>query len=844
MRSNSFRMVNIKLILTIITLLSACITSSDTKELPPPLPAFTGYRTEDYNDEFFKDQMVCGEEALKYWMQSSAWRRNPEGNPEKYSMIERLLSGDSLQISQVNKRIQEQCESVLTNIAKGKEKTPQSRTLNYWIQLALRVPNQLESKTLELIIKTLESYDIAGKEAGYVYWTEVPGANGSNAHGYLTPLTLAPALIHDLKVSNAGQNGLYSELAYFNNNVKSGQAEFNLLESHWNGTASWELIKKFTPDPYLRRMARMITERVWIDRFLTWSPVVGRITGPGSRMAPSEWLGTDNERALLATGFSKPIWLNFFFDWGVWDSRNFRSSWEQTTMEATLPDLPEYLQEIAWNKSYPNELQSLVPVKHRPNYPDIPGVPQGNPLRPEKFVNYQSEKYTIGSSTDSWVTSTHVQVASAWWNNSRNPDAPIGSPKRFCVLYPHYVFNGMSFMDKGMLFFENNPDQLSDSKGGSGGPWMREFADYGRVAALQDRNTLLLTYSPRPGPSSHYSEISKLKTFRASAAMFLFRWNEGTEGLYVNKEPVINLPYELKPGDWWFIEDGDVYAAVRPLKSTTLKGNCKTVLEKRTRHIALYQDNVSASNIEGISNENWVKAQSGFVVEMGDINEYGSFTNFRDRILSGIVTIDEANGYDRHIAYQRDNRELEMKWDSYTEEYDKRLISGKEEPWPQFLQSPAFSVSKGEVLVQDAVLKTIKDNTAWLLSCPKLKTWVAYQSEPEKDLPFELTCPAGRFYTERFPFGKLVLHLNPDNTINIEIDAGYRSLVELKELENTKAFILKFEGTNQKPEIRVNGIPCKVDKIKEEDKTIWSIDPYKQYEKLEKTMLPDILVKY
>ena len=100
-----------------------------------------------------------------------------------------------------------------------------------------------------------------------------------------------------------------------------------------------------------------------------------------------------------------------------------------------------------------------------------------------------------------------------------------------------------------------------------------------------------------------------------------------------------------QPAVWWFIEDGDAYAAVRPLEAN-LRGG-KTMLEKRTRHAVLYQDNVAADNITGIADADWIKARSGFVVEMGDKSEFGSFASFQDKILAGKVTADEADGFTR-----------------------------------------------------------------------------------------------------------------------------------------------------------------------------------------------------
>jgi hypothetical protein len=730
-------------------------------------PDVRPWRLAAYDEAFYQGRAACGEEALTFWMQSSARRGNPEGKPEKVSQFERLFSADTQQVAKVNAEIQGECKRVMADVSAWRKKNPHSRAPSFWIIMALRAPDKLSPATHASIRETLKALDLGDKACGFVNWMDCNGANGSNVHGYLTPLLLAPALIDDATCKAAGEQALKAEIGHMNRTGDMG--EFNLLESHWNGVASWETFKRYIPDPHLRRMARLISERLWINRFLTWSPEVERITGPGSRMAPSEWLGCDNERMLLATGLAKPIWLNLYFDWGVWDPRACHSNWPLTQTEAAKPDLPVYLQDLAWNKTYPNELQCRVATRHWRPYPVLQDMPPADPYRPAKYVNYQTRRYTLGSTSSSWVVNTCVVAASAWWNNSRTPAARLGSPERFCVLYPHYVFNGMSALDKGELYFDTKPDQLvKDDKGGPGGPWMREFIDFGRVGTLQDRNTLLLFYTAKPG--THYANLVKEKTRRASAAMFLFRWNEGTEGLYVNREPVRSLPRELAPGDWWFIEDGEVYAAVRPLETTRLRGG-KTVLDKRTRHIVLYQDNVAASNIVGLADSDWVKARSGFVVEMGDKEEFGSFARFQDKILSGKVTADESDGYVRHVAYERGDRQLDLRWHCYTEQYTSRRINGREEPWPSYAQSPEFAVSdSGKLAVKNGTLQTSPGKTAWLLGCEPSHTWVAYQPNPEEALPLTLECPAGRLTCERFPFGKVALTQASDGGVSVDAD--------------------------------------------------------------------------
>lgn len=757
------------------------------------VPDVHPWRTATYDESFFQGRTVCGEEALTFMWQSINWRSNPEGIPGKFSKIQRLLSGDAQQVAKVNEEIQKQCRSVLTDVGAWREKHKKSRIPTSWILLALRAPDKLTAETHAIIRETLKAIDLGSKEAGYIGWMHVNGANGANVHGYLTPLVLAPALIDDPKVLAAGEQALLAELGHMNRTGDMG--EFNLLESHWCGTASWEDITRYIPDPKLRRMARLIRERLWINRFLTWSPAVERITGPGSRTAPSEWLGCDYERSLFATGLTKPIWINYFFPWDGWDSRAFRH-YPGAPPAMLMPELPLYLNDLASHKSLPNELQCRLTAAHKEatyrNNFKLAGINQPTE-QPRKYVNYQGRGYTLGSTTWSWIVNTCVVNASAWWNNSRNPRAPLGSPERFCVLYPHYVINGMSFLDKGDIYYEEKDGQpLADSKGGPRGPWMREFVEFGRVGTLQDRNTLLMTYAGRPG--MHQAKFVKDKVQRASAAMFLFRWTDGTDGLYVNREPVRSLPRKLAAGDWWFIEDGDVYAAVRPLEATRLRGG-KTMLEKRTRHIVLYQDNVAADNITGIADADWIKARSGFVVEMGDKSEFGSFAAFQDKILAGKVTADEADGFTRHIAYERDDRRLDMRWHAYTEEYATRKINGRDDPWPQFLQSPEFAVSdSGRLAVKDATLTTTPGKTMWLLSCEPSRTWVAYQPNADAALPLTLECPAGRVTSKRFPLGKLVVATQPDGSLRLDVDAESAELTV-----TTKA---------TKVEARINGQPA------------------------------------
>jgi len=788
--------------------------------------------------------VACGWDALRYRMRGNIYQSNP-GRLENPTLtqFERLVRGQPEDVAAVNREIIAYCSHKQADIdAAWRDQTlrnPAKEVCQYQTELiplvilTLRIGERLTPEAHQAIKDVLEAFHPQTADVEPTMWLHGPGYNGGNAHDYLSFLALTWAVTGNPEVRDAAYWGLRGELDHLN--LSGDISEFNALEAHWCSSNGYDAMKAFVRDPELARMARMIAERLWINRFLMWSPVVERITGPGSRMAPGAWLGTSSDRLQFATGVEKPIWLNEFFDWGVWQYPVTRGRWPLDDVEGMVPDLPAYLQDVAWRKQLPHELRcsvQLIPWMNR--YPKLPDV---SDARPDPvlgdMVNYQTARYALGSIDQPYEASGCMAYASAWWNDHRAPsDAQLGSPKRFAVLYPHYVLNGAAFMDRTELAFENQPDQpMKDEWTGLPGPWMREFAEWGRAGVLQHKNTLLYTYSGRNHGSNDVRPVAS-KLHRASAGMFLFRWQPGLEGLFVNRQPITRLPVELKPGDWWFVQDGDTYVGVLPLEATHLRGPCKTIIEERTRQIVLYQDNYVGESIEGISDESWVKARSGFIVEMGDAAEYGSFDRFRGTMLQATVTESSA-GFIRHIRYQRPGRELEMKWHCYEEKYPLRRVDGVDHEAVHLLQSPEFAVGDTELRTHDAHLKTKPGEPAWLLSAASSRTYVAYQPQPHHQVPLALETPIARIDSEQFPFGKLVATATDDGTVEVTIDAAFRPFWSSA---HWRAKIWQEIGTHPsdilihtdapKVTATINGDEFPVTREVRHGQPVWVLDPY------------------
>ncbi|MHC4119717.1 MAG: hypothetical protein ACYSWO_19640 [Planctomycetota bacterium] len=814
-------------------------------EAYPPYPDVEEMISAPFDEDFLDGEIVCGMDALRYRMRSNIYGANMNRMDDiRLSQMERLIVGDPEDVAKVNEEIVAFCRKRQAAIEKAwtepSRRHPATEVCNYQTELiplailALRVGEQLTPEAHQAIRDVLRAFRPEVADVSPAMYMHAPGYNGCNAHNYLDMLALSAEVTGDPNVKDATYWGLRRELENFN--ITGDAQEFNLLEAHWCSSMGYDPMKAYISDPLQARMARMIAERIWINRFLTWSAVVERNTGPGSRMAPGAWIGCSGDRAQFACGVEKPIWVNNHFIWGDWHKLTPSGRWPLDDVEGMVPDLPAYLQDIAWRKQYPNELQTsvqLVPWMNR--FPRLPGISNA---RPEpvlaKYVNYQTKQYAMGSITHAWDASTCMAYMSAWWNDSgRQQDVPLGSPRHFCTLYPHYVFNGASFLDRTEMYFENRPDEPArDEWSKLPGPYTREFAEYGRAGSLQHKNTVIFVYSGRKGDHTGNDLVAD-KARRVSAGMFLFRWRPGTDGMYINRKPVESLPAQLKDGDWWFIHNGKTYVAVRPLEATHLRGPCRNTLEQRTHHVVLYQDNYVGETIEGITDEQWVRARSGFIVEMGDADEYRSFENFQNTMLKA-DTEESVDGFVRHIKYKRPGLSMEMKWHCYEEKYLLRRINGRDDPWVKHLYSPEFVVSNsGRLRTHDAMLTTTPDETLWLLSCAPSQTYVAYQPHPHHQLPLNLDSPVGRIECERFPFGKLVAAKTSDNRLTLDIDASYRPFwsstrwrAEVWQQIGTLPSDILIRTDAEQVTATINGQTMPVTSERRQGQKVWILDPY------------------
>ena len=306
-----------RLLLAVLSAAAVCRGSPLVAQPSPANPPYPDVREMILEplENITNGTAACGWDALRYRMRGNIYQSNPGrlDNP-RLTQFERLVRGDPEDVAAVNREIIDYCTRKKAEIEAAwrdpKRRNPAKEVCQYQTELipldilTLRIGQRLTPEAHHAIKEVLTAFHPETADVEPTMWMHAPGYNGANAHDYLSFLALTWAVTGNPDVRDAAYWGLRGELDHLN--LSGDISEFNVLEGHWCSSNGYDAMKAFLHDPELARMARMIAERLWLNRFLMWSPVVERITGPGSRMAPGAWFGTSSDRLQFATASRSP----------------------------------------------------------------------------------------------------------------------------------------------------------------------------------------------------------------------------------------------------------------------------------------------------------------------------------------------------------------------------------------------------------------------------------------------------------------------------------------------------------------------------------------------------------
>lgn len=230
-----------------------------------------------------------------------------------------------------------------------------------------------------------------------------------------------------------------------------------------------------------------------------------------------------------------------------------------------------------------------------------------------------------------------------------------------------------SMTDIGTLDMRIGFNQTQIGNDGSG-----TISGQGKYETYQNKNRLIMIARPvgktiKAKAGKHKFGQKELpaqdiKTVQCSAALFSYEKPKPTWEIYIDDKKVEKLPATAKFGQVIVIRDGVSYIALRPIPTDDLGRDVEITLEEGKPQTQAYhtQTNIQPALLinayfykknKAISKDTLKKldkARSGFVVEMGDEKEYGSFSKFHQKVLKGRIKT-KRDGEDLVVTYTSGN---------------------------------------------------------------------------------------------------------------------------------------------------------------------------------------------
>jgi hypothetical protein len=167
----------------------------------------------------------------------------------------------------------------------------------------------------------------------------------------------------------------------------------------------------------------------------------------------------------------------------------------------------------------------------------------------------------------------------------------------------------------------------------------------------------------------------EIKSVQCTAALFSYEQPQPTWQIFVGDKKIDSLPATAKLGQAIVIRDGVSYLAIRPLPTTDVGRDAEVTLEAGQPQMQAYHEAVNVqpallvnayfykkdAPISADAIKQLEGGMGGFVVEMGDEAEYGSFEKFRQHIQKG-----KLDAADKDLTYVSGSDTLKASWDAFT----------------------------------------------------------------------------------------------------------------------------------------------------------------------------------
>ena len=364
------------------------------------------------------------------------------------------------------------------------------------------------------------------------------------------------------------------------------------------------------------------------------------------------------------------------------------------------------------------------------------------------------------------------------------------------------------------------------------GGWI---APIGLQASMQHRNKLIVVMSPWPADFLR-NAVAKdgLRSLQSSIALFNYQQPSPTWEIYADGQRVTQLPFKGRQGQRITIKDGVSYLGVIPLPATDLGRTDEVILEEGNEQeyekvtvkpaLVINSYNLRAEKaLEKV--EDWDKidkACGGFVVELGDVKEYGDFAAFQKHIQEAkLETAYEAGKSLLNVTYKSGADRLDLgayanyqSKDGPAQPFAYRKVNGASPYPPDGIDRDTTLVVQGRtgrLEKNGAVLLSEPNRTTYLQTEPISGTYAGFNPLPDLT-DWSLSVPGGITVKFDGKIGLARVTVQP-NQNNVALDWAFKD--EQKKVPGIAKSLLVL-GTKEPPKVVRNGRPV-AEKLKTVD---------------------------
>jgi hypothetical protein len=368
------------------------------------------------------------------------------------------------------------------------------------------------------------------------------------------------------------------------------------------------------------------------------------------------------------------------------------------------------------------------------------------------------------------------------------------------------------------------------------------IAPFGYQGILQHRNKMIVLTTPFQSDFLKKAvEKEGLRSLQSSIALFNYQQPAPSWEIYLDGKRVTQLPFKAKQGQRITVKDGVSYLGIIPLTANDLGRTEEVVAEEGTDQefqkikvrpaLVINSYNLLRSDTttgkDSFDYSTLDKTYGGFVVELGDVNEYGDFAAFQKHIQDAkLETRWEASKATVRVRYQSDADTLEAAFVAKKTQKNPPLAEAKvngKDPYPPEgvdRETTLTQQGKGGRLEKNgAVLVTPAGVTSYLQTEPVSGTFAGFNPLPTPT-PWSLQVPGGVTIKADGKLGLARVVVRPSEN-KLWVDYAVRP----GQKDDGLAKALLVTGLKSPPMVELNGEPFikELAKVESDGKTAYVI---------------------